>query len=75
LSIRLLAFLTVLSHLSFAGFRVVLSLMAIHHEASPLTVGVVMSLLTVVAMLFAGWTASACAGRCSPAWRPFSRQW
>jgi len=44
LSIRLLVFLTVLSHLSFAGFRVVLSLMAIHHQASPFTVGVVMSL-------------------------------
>jgi len=53
LSIRLLVFLTVLSHLSFAGFRVVLSLMAIHHQASPFTVGVVMSLLTVVAMLLA----------------------
>jgi len=30
LSIRLLAFLTVLSHLSFAGFRVVLSLLVRH---------------------------------------------
>ncbi|MNC84462.1 Major Facilitator Superfamily protein [compost metagenome] len=53
MSIRLLVFLTVLTHLSFAGFRVVLSLMAIHHEASPFVVGVVMSLLTVVALLFA----------------------
>jgi MFS family permease len=53
LSIRLIVFLTVLAHLSFAGFRVVLSLMAIHHEASPFIVGVVMSLLTVIAMLFA----------------------
>lgn len=53
MSIRLLVFLTVLTHLSFAGFRVVLSLMAIHHEASPFIVGVVMALLTVVALLFA----------------------
>lgn len=53
LSIRLLVFLTVLAHLSFSGFRVVLSLMAIHHGASPFIVGLVMSLLTVIAMLFA----------------------
>ncbi len=53
MSIRLLVFLTILAHLSFSGFRVVLSLMAIHHEASPFIVGVVMSLLTVIAMLFA----------------------
>jgi MFS family permease len=53
LSIRLLVFLTILAHLSFSGFRVVLSLMAIHQEASPFIVGVLMSLLTVIAMLFA----------------------
>jgi MFS family permease len=53
LSIRLVVVLTVLAHLSFAGFRVVLSLMAIHHQASPFVVGVLMSLLTVISMLFA----------------------
>jgi MFS family permease len=53
LNIRLVVFLTVLTHLSFAGCRVILSLTAIHLEATPFTVGVVMSLLTVVAMLFA----------------------
>lgn len=53
MTIRLLVFLTVLTHLSFAGFRVILSLSAIHYQASPFTVGVVMSLLTVVPMLFA----------------------
>jgi len=53
LSIRLIVFLTVLTHLSFAGFRVILSLTAIHHQATPFTVGVVMSLLTVIPMLFA----------------------
>jgi MFS family permease len=52
-SIRLLVILTVLVHLSFAGCRVIISLTAIHHGATPLTVGVVMSLLTVIAMLFA----------------------
>lgn len=53
MSIRLVVLLTVLVHLSFAGFRVVISLTAIHHGATPFTVGVVMSLLTVVAMLLA----------------------
>jgi MFS family permease len=53
LSIRLIIFITVLTHLSFAGFRVIISLTAIHYEATPFTVGVVMSLLTVVPMLFA----------------------
>jgi MFS family permease len=53
LSIRLLVFLTVLTHLSFAGCRVILSLTAIHFEASPFTVGVVLSLLTVIPILFA----------------------
>jgi MFS family permease len=53
LSIQLLVALTVLVHLSFAGCRVIISLTAIHHGATPLTVGVVMSLLTVIAMLFA----------------------
>jgi MFS family permease len=53
LSIRFLVVLTVLSHLSFAGGRVILALTAIHYQASPFVVGVVMSLLTVVSMLFA----------------------
>jgi predicted MFS family arabinose efflux permease len=53
LGIRLLIALTVLVHLSFAGCRVIISLTAIHHGATPFTVGVVMSLLTVIAMLLA----------------------
>ena len=53
MSIRLIIFLTVLAHLSFAGFRVIISLTAIRYGATPFTVGVVMSLLTVVPMLFA----------------------
>lgn len=53
MSVRFLVILTVLVHLSFAGCRVIISLTAIHHGATPFTVGVVMSLLTVIAMLFA----------------------
>ena len=53
MSIRLIVFLTVLTHLSFAGCRVIISLSAIHHQASPFTVGVVMSLLTVIPMVYA----------------------
>jgi predicted MFS family arabinose efflux permease len=53
LSIRFIVVLTALAHLSFAGFRVIMSLTAIHYGATPFTVGVVMSLLTVIAMLFA----------------------
>lgn len=53
MSIRLIIFITVLTHLSFAGFRVILSLTAIHYQATPFTVGMVMALLTVVPMVFA----------------------
>jgi MFS family permease len=53
LSIRLIVVLTILTHLSFAGCRVVISLAAIHYQASPFTVGIVMSLLTVIPMLLA----------------------
>lgn len=53
LSIRLLVFLTVLTHLSFAGCRVILSLTAIHFDASPFVIGVLLSLLTVIPILFA----------------------
>ena len=53
LNIRLLVFLTVLTHLSFAGCRVILSLTAIHFEASPFVIGVLLSLLTVIPILFA----------------------
>jgi len=53
LNIRLLVFLTVLTHLSFAGCRVIISLTAIHFEASPFVIGVLLSLLTVIPILFA----------------------
>ena len=53
MNIRFIVVLTVLTHLSFAGCRIIMSLTAIHYEATPFTVGVIMSLLTVIAMLFA----------------------
>jgi len=53
LNIRFLVFLTILTHLSFAGCRVILSLTAIHFEASPFVIGVLLSLLTVIPILFA----------------------
>ena len=53
MSIHLLVFLTVLAHLSFAGCRVIISLTAIHFGASPFVIGVVLSLLTVIPILFA----------------------
>ncbi|MBI2508622.1 MAG: MFS transporter [Betaproteobacteria bacterium] len=53
MSIRLLFILTFFTHVSFAGGRVILPLSAIHYQASPFIVGVVMSLLSVVAMVFA----------------------
>jgi MFS family permease len=53
LSIRLLVLLTVLAHLSFAGCRVIISLTAIHFGASPFVIGVLLSLLTVIPILFA----------------------
>ena len=53
MSIRLLVFLTVLTHLSFAGCRVIISLTAIHFGASPFVIGVVLSLLTVIPILLA----------------------
>jgi len=53
MNMRLIVALTVLAHLSFAGCRVIISLTAIDHGATPFTVGVVMSLLTVIAMLLA----------------------
>lgn len=53
MNIRLLVFLTVLTHLSFAGCRVIISLTAIHFEASPFVIGMLLSLLTVIPILFA----------------------
>lgn len=52
MSIRLVLLLTILLHLAFAGSRVTLSLFALHLHASVLTVGVVISLLAAVPLLF-----------------------
>ena len=53
MTLYFIAALTVMLHLSFAGLRVLLSLFALHLHASPLTVGVLMSLLAAVPMAFA----------------------
>lgn len=53
MTLPLVVVLTILTHLTFAGARVALSLMAISLEATPFTVGVVLSLLAIVPMLFA----------------------
>ena len=53
LTLPLIVVLTILIHLSFAGCRVVISLAAIHYQASPFIVGVILSLLTVIPMLLA----------------------
>ncbi len=56
MSIRFLLLLTVLLHLAFAGSRVTLSLFALHLQATPLTVGILISLLAAVPLLFSvGW--------------------
>src|SRR5690606_27307156 len=48
--------LTILLHLAFAGIRVTLSLFALHLQASTLAVGILISLLAAVPLLFAvGW--------------------
>jgi MFS family permease len=48
-----IAALTVLLHLAFAGMRVAQSLFALHLGASAATVGVLMSLLAIIPMIFA----------------------
>ncbi|MDP1674225.1 MAG: MFS transporter [Burkholderiales bacterium] len=55
-SIRFILLLTILLHLAFAGIRVTLSLFALHLQASTLAVGILISLLAAVPLLFAvGW--------------------
>lgn len=44
---------TLLLHLAFAGCRVNLSLFALHLDASPLVVGIILSLLALLPMTFA----------------------
>ena len=56
MTIRFVLLLTVILHLAFAGSRVTLSLLALHLQATPLTVGILISLLAAVPLLFAvGW--------------------
>lgn len=56
MTIRFILLLTVILHLAFAGSRVTLSLFALHLGATALTVGILISLLAAVPLLFAvGW--------------------
>ena len=52
MSIQLIFLLTILPHMAFAGARVTLSLFALHLGATPLTVGMIISLIAVVPMFF-----------------------
>lgn len=52
MSITLIFLLTILPHMAFAGARVTLSLFALHLGATPFTVGVIISLIAVVPMVF-----------------------
>ena len=52
MSIALIFVLTIVPHLAFAGARVTLSLYALHLGATPLTVGMIISLIAVVPMVF-----------------------
>ena len=56
MTIRYVLLLTIILHLAFAGSRVTLSLLALHLQATPLTVGILISLLAAVPLVFAvGW--------------------
>ena len=52
MSLSLIFLLTILPHIAFAGARVTLSLFALHLGATPLTVGLIISLIAVVPMVF-----------------------
>lgn len=52
MSIALIFLLTILPHMAFAGARVTLSLFALHLGATPFTVGMIISLIAVVPMVF-----------------------
>ena len=51
-SIPLIFLLTILPHIAFAGARVNLSLFALHLGATPATVGIIISLIAAVPMVF-----------------------
>ena len=52
MSIGLIFLLTILPHIAFAGARVTLSLFALHLGATPFTVGIIISLIAAVPMVF-----------------------
>ncbi len=52
MSISLIFLITILPHIAFAGARVTLSLFALHLGATPLIVGMIISLIAVVPMVY-----------------------
>ncbi len=54
MTLYFIAGLTVLLHLSFAGMRVLLSLYALHLQARPLTVGLLMALSFTLGVVLGG---------------------
>lgn len=52
MSIKLIFVLTILPHLAFAAARVTMSLFALHLGATPFTVGIIISLLALVPMVY-----------------------
>ncbi len=52
MNISLIFVLTILPHVAFAGARVTLSLFALHLGATPFTVGMIISLIAVVPMVY-----------------------
>ncbi len=52
MSISLIFLLTILPHMAFASARVTLSLFALHLGATPLTVGIIISLIAVIPMFY-----------------------
>ena len=51
MNLPLVVLITVLNHLAYTGSRVTVSLFALHEGASPLAVGVLMSLFALLSML------------------------
>ena len=52
MSIALIFLLTIVPHMAFSGARVTLSLYALHLGATPFTVGIIISLIAVVPMVY-----------------------
>jgi MFS family permease len=52
MNISLIVILTIMPHIAFSGARVTLSLFALHLGATPFTVGIIISLIAAIPMIF-----------------------